>query len=51
MNKRHTAGANRDIEAAQDGAEHGPEATRWMQGENGKMLVMGKVFNHLAFYD
>ena len=43
MSKRHTEGASRDIEAAQE-AGHILEAT-------GKMLVMGKVFEHLAFHN
>jgi len=40
MSKRHTEGASRDIEAAQE-AGH----------VTGKMLVMGKVFEHLAFHN
>lgn len=46
MEKRHTEGANRDIEAAQGEAEHEQEAMGKIQGEKGKMLVMGKVFRH-----
>ena len=49
MEKRHTEGATGDIEAAQGEAEHEQEATGKIQGEKGKMLVMGKVFKHLAF--
>lgn len=43
LNKRHAKGANRDIEVAQE-ARHVQEATR-------KMLIMGKVFKHLAFHN
>ncbi len=43
MNKRHAERANRDIEAAQE-AGHVQEGTE-------KMLVMGKVSEHLAFHN
>ena len=43
LNKRHAEGANRDVEAARE-AGH-------IQEETGKMLVMGKVFEHVAFHN
>jgi len=43
LNKRHAERANRDIEAGQE-AGHVQEGT-------GKMLVIGKVFEHLTFHN
>jgi len=48
---RHSRGAHGDLEAAQGGVEHVQEVTGKMEGGKEKMLVMGKVFEHLAFHD